>query len=242
MCGIFFSLSTSKPTPPAQETCSLLQKRGPDSVQTHTVQKEVDALDEKSPPCSYHLTFISSVLSLRGNHVYSQPIVDHATQSVLCWNGEAWKIAGEKVQGNDTERVFDLFLQAIDCCDRKQATERLADAIASISGPFAFVFYDAVHSRLFFSRDCLGRRSLLQGVDKDGALKICSICDGSSSTHFEEVRMNGVAMIDLGRYGDSARSPGKLYEIQTLPWSSDPSPPVGHLVCVAFYRSTQEKK
>lgn len=227
MCGIFFSLSTRN-TQPNQETRTLLEKRGPDSTQTHTVCREVKTQDAVSQPLQ-HLTFISTVLSLRGDHVYSQPLIDSATQSVLCWNGEAWKIAGEPVSGNDTERVFNLFLQAVrgDC---KDIPHKLAEAVATISGPFAFVFYDAVNARLFFSRDCLGRRSLLQGFEEDGSLKISSLCDGSSSTMFEEVGFAGIYMINLDGYQDASVAHKGQYKIEVLPWSSDLAPPAGHIV------------
>ncbi|KAJ5595348.1 uncharacterized protein N7459_001556 [Penicillium hispanicum] len=231
MCGIFFSLS-SKPTPPAQETQALLEKRGPDSCQTHTVRKEVKTQDGVSQPLSYNLTFISTVLSLRGDHIYSQPLVDPATQSVLCWNGEAWKIASKRISGNDTRHILDLFLQAVkgdDNSDTTKSSHRLADAVASISGPFAFVFYDAVNSRLFFSRDCLGRRSLLHGVDADGSLKICSLCDGSPSACYEEVGFDGVYMIDLHTCHDPPMRSKEQFRIETLPWSSHSSPPSGHI-------------
>ncbi|KAJ5138665.1 Asparagine synthase [Penicillium bovifimosum] len=230
MCGIFFSLSTSKPTPSTQETCDLLQKRGPDSYKTHTLQKDITTEDGVSPPLSYYLTFTSTVLALRGDHVYTQPLVDPATQSVLCWNGEAWKIAGERVQGNDTERVFNLFLQAVDN-DRTKSVEKMAEAIASLSGPFAFVFYDAVNSRLYYSRDSLGRRSLLQGFDEDGNLKICSICDSASADCFKEVDTEGVCTIDLDRYQGPSLSVKELCQIEIMPWSSADSPPAGHIVC-----------
>lgn len=225
MCGIFVSLS-SKPKSPTQETRTLLEKRGPDSIQTHTVCRTTKAQDGAAEALTHHLTFLSTVLSLRGDHVYSQPFVDPDTQSVLCWNGEAWKIAGERVRCNDTALVFDLFLRAIRG-GRQDAAHRLAEAVASISGPFAFVVYDAVHSRLFFSRDCLGRRSLLQGFDEDGDLKICSLCDGSPSTLFEEVGFSGIYMIDLEV---PVNASNQRYKIETLPWSSEPFPPTGHIV------------
>ncbi|KAJ5823275.1 hypothetical protein N7447_005615 [Penicillium robsamsonii] len=228
MCGIFFSLSSSKPTPSTQETCTLLQQRGPDSYKTHTVQKDINAQDGVSPPLSYYLTFTSTVLSLRGDHVYTQPLVDPTTQSVLCWNGEAWKIDGERVQGNDTERVFNLFLQAMER-DQNDSIGIMAEAIASLSGPFAFVFYDAVNSRLFYSRDCLGRRSLLEGFDEIGNLKICSICDSASVDCFKEVGTEGVCTIDLARYQDPSLSPRELCQIQIMPWSSATSPPADHI-------------
>ncbi|KAJ5632578.1 hypothetical protein N7490_008917 [Penicillium lividum] len=225
MCGIFFSLS-SETTLPTPETLTLLEKRGPDCCQTHTVYKEISTPDG---PHTLHLTFISTVLALRGDHVYTQPLIDAATQSVLCWNGEAWKIAGERVSGNDTEHVLNLFMQAVaGVDDRNTAAHRLGKAVASISGPFAFVFYDATNSQLFFSRDCLGRRSLLQGYEADGTLKICSLCDGSTSVHFEEVGFDGVYMIDLATFRNSSASNDR-YKIETLPWSSDSVPPVDHI-------------
>ncbi|KAJ6108257.1 hypothetical protein N7523_009580 [Penicillium sp. IBT 18751x] len=226
MCGIFFSLST-RATQPNQETKDLLEKRGPDSTQTHTVCREVKTQDAVSQPL-HHLTFISTVLSLRGDHVYSQPLIDSSTQSVLCWNGEAWKIGGEPVSGNDTERVFSLFLRAVES-DGHDTPQRFAESVATISGPFAFVFYDAVNARLFFSRDCLGRRSLLQGYEEDGSLKICSVCDGSSSTVFDEVGFAGIYMINLDADRETITSPKDQYKIETLPWSSDPIPPAGHI-------------
>ncbi|OQE43100.1 hypothetical protein PENCOP_c003G04555 [Penicillium coprophilum] len=229
MCGIFFSLSSSNPITPTKDTCTLLQKRGPDSYRTHTVQKDISAQDGLSRPLSYYLTFTSTVLSLRGDHVYTQPLVDPATQSVLCWNGEAWKIAGKRVQGNDTEHVFNLFLQAVES-DQNHSVERMSEAISSLSGPFAFVFYDAVNSRLFYSRDCLGRRSLLEGYDKIGNLKICSICDSASVDSFKEVGTEGICTIDLARYQDPSLSPRELCQIEILPWSSAASPPTDHIV------------
>lgn len=229
MCGIFFSLSTSKITPPTQETGDLLRKRGPDSYKSYTLQTDVKAQTGESLPPTYYLTFTSTVLSLRGDHVYTQPLVDPETQSVLCWNGEAWKIKGERVQGNDTERIFDLFLQAVKQ-DATDAVDTLSEAVASISGPFAFVFYDAVSSRLFYSRDCLGRRSLLEGFDHEN-LKICSICDSASVEDFKEVSTDGIHTIDLNCYQDPSLSV-RPYQIQTIPWSSELSD--NKLVCISL--------
>ncbi|KAF7713699.1 Asparagine synthase (glutamine-hydrolyzing) [Penicillium ucsense] len=229
MCGIFFALST-RSAEPNKETKSLLSHRGPDSCQTHGVSWQSQTHDETvSAPVNLYLTFVSTVLSLRGNHLSKQPLVDPATQSVLCWNGEAWKFGHEQVSGNDTELVFDRLLRAVNAESAQQAIENLAQVIASITGPFAFVFYDARHGRIFFSRDCLGRRSLLHGVDDDGSLKICSLCDGSASTHFQEVGFDGVYMIDLE---ECRVSPNALIEpckIHALPWSTNPCPPAGHL-------------
>ena len=231
MCGIFFSLSTSGPVFPTEETGDFLRQRGPDSFRVHTGQRDVRINDSKDndqilKTVAACLTFVSTVLSLRGDHVHAQPLVDEESQCVLCWNGEACKVAGEPVQDNDTELIFRLFLQATKPSSMSgEAVQQLADLISSISGPFSFVFYDAISSRLFFGRDCLGRRSLLHGTDENGSLKLCSLCDGMSSTAFEEVDTNGVYMIDLTVPGTAT-----AYNIQTLPWSNDKDLQANHLV------------
>ena len=158
------------------------------------------------------------------------------------------------MRANDTERVFQLLLQAVkpssvprgpssrsEITDRKNvAVQRLADVVSSISGPFSFVFFDGYHSKLFFSRDCLGRRSLLQGLDDAGSLKICSICDGSSSAGFEEVTTDGLHMINIDEVleRDALRSCAtentlnNVYNISTLSWDSEDvsTPSVARLV------------
>lgn len=244
MCGIFFSLSTSGPVLPAEETATLLRNRGPDSFQTHTIQLESRPGQDSVEKLS--LTFISTVLALRGDHVHAQPLVDDASKSVLCWNGEAWKISDDPVQGNDTELIFSLFLDCVkvngDVASPPDSLGRICNLVNSISGPFSFVFYDGINSRLYYSRDCLGRRSLLQGVDEEGNLRICSICDGTSSTHFEEVDTNGLHMIDLARtfHDDSLDTTvlnhagrASAFNITTIPWLSkdDATTPTYFLVC-----------
>ncbi|KAE8354087.1 asparagine synthase-domain-containing protein [Aspergillus coremiiformis] len=240
MCGIFFSLSAFRSVLPNEETCCLLRKRGPDSFQVHQVQQYVHTNHRTLP---IFLTFVSTVLSMRGDHVVTQPLVDSTTQSVFCWNGDAWKVTGEPIRGNDTQLIFNLLLQSVKpsyksepshAHDSGDAVQRVVDVVHGISGPYSFVFYDAVNMKLYFSRDCLGRRSLLQGLDETGALKICSLCDGTSSTHFEEVATTGVHMIDLTRTvmhdmpsSDVGTAHFNPDSIKTLPWENVDAP--GHL-------------
>lgn len=188
MCGIWFSLSTTGFAYPSEETSRLIRQRGPDSYRVHTVTAQSQN--------AVYLTFASAVLSLRGKHLHAQPLVDEASGSVLCWNGEAWAVSGERVQGNDTEVILQLFLQAVRAdTDADTSVQRLTEAVSEVSGPFAFVFYDALHGRVFFSRDCLGRRSLLRGGHGDGdGMTVCSLWDGASS---EEVDTQGVYVVDL---------------------------------------------
>ncbi|PGH01560.1 hypothetical protein AJ80_08995 [Polytolypa hystricis UAMH7299] len=246
MCGIFFSLSTRGFIQPDDETTRLLQSRGPDSFQIHSVHlgdTEVDAQSVENSPSSLYLTYISTVLSLRGDHVQVQPLVDPSSKSVLCWNGEAWKTFNELVNGNDAQHIFQIFLRAFQpdtplsgsesttssssTKSDQESLKRLSQIISGISGPFSFVFYDGFRSRVFYGRDYLGRRALMSGWDSLGNFKICSVCDGTSSTHFEEVGTNGIHMIDIAPlFQDrtptlAEHSLKSCVKVETIPWKHD---------------------
>lgn len=235
MCGIFFSLGSKDFVQPEKDTQLLIKKRGPDSYRAIQVrfQQHGPAGDTE---CATYLTFISSVLALRGDHTEAQPFIDSKTQSVLCWNGEAWKISGETVTGNDTHHVFQLFLESVKPSGNfdllGKVTEHsslaaLTQAISRISGPFSFVFYDSLNSRVIYGRDSLGRRSLLSGWDGEGSFKISSVCDGISSSCFEEVSTDGIHVINLSRafgIGGGPQNP------ETIPWIHGKSSLAAYLV------------
>ncbi|KAL0260574.1 hypothetical protein SLS55_004263 [Diplodia seriata] len=185
MCGIFASLSRHRHVHPDRATALFLDNRGPDCC--HTLERTVDAV---------HAVFRSTVLALRGSSVVAQPLLDAASGSILCWNGEAWEIDQEPVTGNDSHAVLDLFR---DACGRSPPNSAAAvvDCISRIRGPYAFVFYDAVGRRLFYGRDCLGRRSLLQSINDAGDFVLSSICDGHVSSSWREVEADGIYMVDL---------------------------------------------
>ncbi|EEH17795.1 hypothetical protein PABG_00358 [Paracoccidioides brasiliensis Pb03] len=241
MCGIFFSLSAAGYGYPDEDTVRLLQNRGPDIVKTHSFQldhpKKVGQNLDKNVS-SLRLTFISTVLALRGDYVQTQPLVDAASRSVLCWNGEAWKIHSSPINGNDTKRVFRLFLEAVQPTTYRngisssemtdsQSLAKVANAVGAISGPFSFIFYDGYRQRLFFGRDCLGRRSLLSGWDNAGNFKICSVCDGIQSENFEEVDTDGIHMINIahllqssGSGGSTSNSLHSIFNVKSLGWEN----------------------
>ena len=200
MCGIYLSISSSGYVSPNSGTRQFLHNRGPDSSREHKVVV--------GPPASFvevtshqplYITFISTVLSLRGSNIVPQPLIDEASQSILCWNGEAWKLHNVEVAGNDSQGVFRLFLKASAgeaVTGELSAHKRILNAISSISGPFAFVFYDAPNARLYYGRDCLGRRSLLQKINSTGELILSSICDNNLGDQWSEVE-TGVYFVEL---------------------------------------------
>ncbi|KAL4861824.1 hypothetical protein BDV12DRAFT_179745 [Aspergillus spectabilis] len=244
MCGIFFSITAAgAPVLPGKEIGQLLDKRGPDGVQHNTTERgaslKLFSHEGRGRIC---LSFVSTVLSMRGDNIVRQPLTDtDGTGSILAWNGDAWKIAGQSIpERNDTEIVFSLLLQATtrdyrsgDYSDVSDSIQRVAEAISKISGPFAFVFYDAVNAKLYFGRDCLGRRSLLWGLDEEGNFKICSLCDGSSPpTFFQEVEADGIYMVNLDGQ-EPIQAAGPLHfdinNITRIPWSHE-SLPAYHMI------------
>ena len=206
MCGIYFSYSEEGYLPPSDGVLGCLNRRGPDHSQV--VQRKLERsnhADSISNKASY-LTFVSTVLSLRGEHVIQQPLQDAASGSLLCWNGEAWKVHSTFLDGNDVQPIFTLLLEAtgydivensdksIAYCETLQA---VTNVIASISGPYCFVFYDARHRQIFYGRDVLGRRSLLSTTSENGSLTVSSICNGAVSDAWTEVEANGIYVLDL---------------------------------------------
>ena len=213
MCGIFFSLSKEGHLAPDEELLDALRERGPDSMGMRARTVTVQPIPSASTLAQSHfLTFVSTVLSLRGDSIISQPLEDPNSGSLLCWNGEAWKIDNALVQGNDAKAVFDLLLEASQSfsnCPQNGSSspyrglQDVVQAIGSITGPYAFVFYDAQSRRVFYGRDALGRRSLVMKRYGAGNLAISSVSDATEADGWDEVEADGVYMLDIERNATS---------------------------------------
>ncbi|KAL4811191.1 asparagine synthase-domain-containing protein [Aspergillus unguis] len=243
MCGIFFSLTAAEnPVLLDKNLLYLLTKRGPDEGSYSIGVRDAGLnLFNREGSGRLWLSFASTVLSMRGDDVVRQPLTDSGrTGSIFAWNGDAWKIDGQAIpEKNDTEIVFNHLLQATtqDYVSENYSgvpnpAQRVADAISKITGPFAFVFYDAVNFRLYFGRDCLGRRSLLWGLDEAGNLTICSLDGGHLSSSFQEVEADGIYMVefenDNGLDIEPTPASGALRfdvsKITKIPWSHEVLP------------------
>ena len=182
MCGIHVTISPSNPPPLGQDLERRLRNRGPDHLGT-VHARLYDA------PCPLTLSLTSTVLSLRGDHIAKQPLVDDETGSVLCWNGEAWRIRGEALEtSSDTEAVFELLLDA-------SRRGLVLEALRAIEGPFAFAYFDKPSKCLYYGRDRLGRRSLL--VKAGDHLTLSSVAE-SPSDDWIEVEADGCYKVDIG--------------------------------------------
>lgn len=198
MCGIFCSISRSAHIQPDAAVLELLRRRGPDStgLTTSTCKCENGGANTQE----IYLTFVSTVLSLRGSQTITQPRSDLESSRILCWNGEAWSIAGTPTSGNDTAAVFDLLQSRLKTHTGSTSPERelgdVAQSLATVAGPYAFVFYNHASGKLYFGRDFLGRRSLLYKIF-DGDLLLSSVTSGHADGGWTEVEADGVYCLDL---------------------------------------------
>ncbi|GFP58009.1 asparagine synthetase domain-containing protein C4F6.11c [Trichoderma asperellum] len=191
MCGIHAAISVDAnyhTLSPGLE--QRLRNRGPDhlgAVKTQLCRDDASSL---------YLTLTSTVLSLRGDHVARQPLVDEESGSVLCWNGEAWKLGGKPVEGNDGEAILSMLIAA--SSNNSGDKDSILDALRSIEGPFAFIFLDKKAKRLYYGRDRLGRRSLLLKREEDFLLS--SIAE-APAVGWAEVEADGCYIIELSETG-----------------------------------------
>lgn len=199
MCGIHAAIYTARTCPKSAALERRLRNRGPDHHGTVTTCLE--SLDhDHDHGHATTLAFTSTVLSLRGDHVARQPLVDQATGSVLCWNGEAWKIRGREVHGNDGEAIMSLLGEASRSRTRPTDDDgtsvlRVLRVLRDIEGPFAFIYYDKAAGRLFYGRDRLGRRSLL--VKTGDPFVLASIADDCAAGDWAEVEADGIYVLEL---------------------------------------------
>ncbi|RWA10285.1 hypothetical protein EKO27_g4830 [Xylaria grammica] len=201
MCGIHATITTLTDSGLSPELRQSLINRGPDHL--GEAQRELPC----ELPCAdrdrrLRLYFTSTVLALRGDHIAKQPLEESTgVGSVLCWNGEAWRIDGRPVRGNDGETIFST-LQSSTSSSREIRDVHVLDVLRSIEGPFAFVYYDFVAGRVYYGRDRLGRRSLL--IKTSGSTESITLSSIASvpTDGWEEVSSDGIWSIDLNTYGN----------------------------------------
>lgn len=234
MCGIFFSCTNQKVVDPRDSHDADLRRRGPDSfktIQRQTLGKRPDSGHEASSCISY-LNFTATVLSLRGDLVVEQPLEDAQSGSILCWNGEAWKVNGTTIVGNDAVVIMNLLVETVSSHSTSSikeetledaTTQAVLDVISSISGPFAFLFFDAQSQMIFYGRDSLGRRSLVQNIATDGSFSLSSICKSTGTDGWTEVEAGCLYRVVLGNVHstiNNPNTPNQIYHSVQIPQGS----------------------
>ena len=246
MCGIYFSCNLHDYKPPSEYMLKCLRRRGPDSVRT--ISRMVTATSGPAETILF-LMGVSSVLSLRGISTMKQPLEDseHRSDSFLCWNGEAWKYDGVPIRGFDVEVIFRRLLEAASECGNSQSFRTdvyrpgrytFFDTLSNITGPYAFVFYDAINQRVFYGRDVLGRRSLLIRILPGQSLEIASVRSEEDGSDWNEVPADGLYMLDLtsnvsvNEVSNMSHCEQRLPLPIRVPWATSDHPPmiIGTLV------------
>ena len=234
MCG--FSLLCSPRCPPSadEDLLDIVGRRGPDDI--HIIHRDV-LLTDRSRPSTFetlfYFTLVASVLSLRGE-VVSQPLIDKASGSLLSWNGEAWRVSGQLVTGNDSEVVFRALL--LSCSkivkgaipgmpDDELLAQAIKEVLHTVQGPFSFLFYEGVTQRIFYGRDVLGRRSLLISDNVGTGFRLSSVSTGPCSGVWREVETGGIFMLSVSqRHEQNSCSDGAerglIFASKSFPWSS----------------------
>lgn len=234
MCGIFFSCTNQKVVDSRDCNDADLRRRGPDSfktIQRQTLGKRPDpGLEANS--CISYLNFTATVLSLRGDLVVEQPLEDAQSGSIFCWNGEAWKVNGTTIVGNDAVVIMNLLVETVGShrassvkeeALEDSTTQAVLDVISSISGPFAFLFFDAQSQTIFYGRDSLGRRSLVQSIAADGNFSLSSICKSTGTDGWTEVEAGCLYRAVLGDVQSTINNPNtpkQIYHSVQIPQGS----------------------
>ena len=199
MCGILVSVASRDTSTAHDGLIPWIAARGPDSLQTLRIQ-----IPSSESRTVLEVTFVSSVLHLRGDDVTVQPLVSVAGD-VLCWNGEVWD--GLEIGEDENDGV--KLLAAL------TTQKPVWKVIRGIRGPWAMVYYSSEDKKLWFGRDCLGRRSLLQKrVVETGALVLSSV--GVDMSGWAEVGAEGLWWLDLNNWPVMAPSDVFLFPKRTL--------------------------
>lgn len=183
MCGIFAATCQSPLSSQfIKGITDLIDKRGPDFQ---------SAPHEYQSSCGTKLIFKSSVLHLKGQQIQEQPIICETT-GILMFNGLIYRL-GDSLINNDISDTYCLFTILRDC----DSIEAMAKAIASLDGPFAFVFWSERFKSLLYGRDVFGRKSLCSLQDNKSCYP--HILASSASQHKPEVghELGGLEWVEV---------------------------------------------
>ncbi|CAG0920124.1 unnamed protein product [Notodromas monacha] len=151
MCGIFCVISAKNPDDVRVSFEiidvweSLLESRGPDSKGS----QDIDA------GCCC-LKMAGYVLWQQGQKMTSQPLLDESGNALL-WNGNVFGGLEIPPGHSDTEAILQGLSNA----------ENIPAFFQKLEGPGSLIYYDNRSKRLWFRRDCIGRRSLLIAQVRD---------------------------------------------------------------------------
>jgi asparagine synthetase B (glutamine-hydrolysing) len=123
--------------------------------------------------------------------VTAQPLIS-PSGDILCWNGEIWQGLSVEDDENDGLKLLEELTSGI----------QVWQVMGQIEGPWAMVFYDSSERKLWYGRDCLGRRSLMRKtLPETGELLFSSV--GVDMDAWDEVGVEGLWCLDLQEFLNS---------------------------------------
>ncbi|KAG4304448.1 hypothetical protein PORY_002158 [Pneumocystis oryctolagi] len=183
MCGIFLKITPlqSENQDDNKENIDLVNFRGPDGFKTIDIELN-----------HVKLKMCCSVLNLRGNRdIVLQPI-ENDYGDVLFWNGEVWDGLEMAFFDNDTVQLMKALSSPF---------TNIFDVMSHIYGPYSFKNKE----KLWYGRDCLGRRSLLKqaSLETNSSFHFLLSSVSNGDILWEEVPANGLYCLDLSRVSEN---------------------------------------
>lgn len=171
------------------DVAQALERRGPDSTLHHTI-----SIQGGVGETTIHL--LQTVLSHRGS-----PPETLASDSgdALLFNGELYNVC-DNTGANDFTALQQLLSRA--CREGDGLGMHALGALDELRGPWALIFWHNARRRLYFGRDCLGRRSLMLRVIRGTGLEILSIPPRHALHGFVELPPIGLGYVEFGRHGE----------------------------------------
>lgn len=164
-----------------------LERRGPDGTQFYKI--------DVSSQVTIHAA--ETVLSMRGtfNRHNKSALNTHYPGSVLLYNGE---IYDDRIDLNPKEQTSDThFLEQLLNKTLQSDESSFWRELNALRGPWALIFWSPITQRLYFGRDCLGRRSLLIHAVPNSYIAITSVPPADTRYGYIEIPPVGLAYIDF---------------------------------------------
>ncbi|XP_013168398.1 PREDICTED: asparagine synthetase domain-containing protein CG17486 isoform X1 [Papilio xuthus] len=156
MCGIICEIRNSGCNSIIDtQILQRIKNRGPDCYHTSEIS------DSK-----LELFFCGAVLWMQGTIPVKQPLEN--SNGILLFNGDIFDESWNSGL-NDTEIIMDKLSNAVDYSE-----EHIIMQLKLLKGPFSLIYYDKLGNNLYFTRDRIGRCSLLV-CKKNNSLVIGSV-------------------------------------------------------------------
>ncbi|XP_047987290.1 asparagine synthetase domain-containing protein CG17486 [Leguminivora glycinivorella] len=164
MCGIICEICySSSVTPKVYNDSTILQRiknRGPDCVNT----TEINAGGGK------RLYFCGAVLWMQGQELTPQPVENDV--GILLYNGDIFDESWNEII-SDTMTIMNNLSSKTEI----SAREHIVAQLKLLKGPFSIFYYDKITEELYFTRDRIGRNSLLFHKMDNNCIAISSVLD-----------------------------------------------------------------